>query len=423
MIFRRTYPQIRNEGGLWDESEKLYPLTGASGSVSSLDWRFPSGANVGMRHLQLEANKYDWQGSQVPLLCFDELNHFSESQFFYMLSRNRSLCGVRPYVRGTVNPDPGWVKTFLGQWVDRTHKDPAQSGELRWFTRVKGELVWGHTREEMAARYPGKLFKSVTFIRASIFDNKILLATNPEYLANLEALPEVERARLLDGDWDVKREGLVYPGLFACITDDEPPAEGERVGGIDFGFNHPFAALGGVLDRDDVLWVGWERYRSQCTLPTHSEALPSGLRWWADPARPDSIAELRIAGHDVVPCLHLGHRPVREGIDRVTSRIRTGRLRIHRRCQDLWREAGLYQYDPDHPEKEEPLDRDNHAMDALRYLITGLDRGKAVVTRERPLSPEEQEAREKAERLEAEREKQRRQAEWLDVDNDDFWGS
>ncbi|MBU6428252.1 MAG: terminase family protein [Cyanobacteria bacterium REEB65] len=415
VIFRRTSPQITNEGGLWDESLKLFPLTGATGLVGSLDWRFPKGANIGMRHLQYERNVFDWQGSQVPLLCFDELTHFSESQFFYMLSRNRSTCGVRPYVRATTNPDINWVKEFLAQWVDRKHPDPAASGELRWFIRVKGELVWAHSVEELAAQYPKKRPKSVTFIRASIFDNKVLLNLNPEYLANLEALPDVERARLLDGDWDVKREGLVYPELLDCVTDDEPPAKGERVGGMDFGFNHPFCALRGILN-DDVLWIDWERYRSQCTLPTHSEALPKGVHWWCDPARPDSIMELRIAGHDAIPCLHLGPKPIRDGIDRVTSRIRTGRLKIHRRCQNVLREAGLYQYDPDSP-KEEPMDRDNHAMDALRYLITGLDRGRAVDGRPGPPS-EEEIAAEKA-RLKAEQDAAHEAR--LNPDNDHEW--
>jgi hypothetical protein len=56
---------------------------------------------------------------ELPPIGFDELTHFSESQFFYMLSRNRSMCGVRPYVRATTNPDAdSWVATFIAL-VDR----------------------------------------------------------------------------------------------------------------------------------------------------------------------------------------------------------------------------------------------------------------------------------------------------------------
>jgi hypothetical protein len=62
---------------------------------------------------------YDWQGAQIPLICFDELTHFRAHQFFYMVSRNRSTCGVRPYIRATCNPDAdSWVANFLAWWID-----------------------------------------------------------------------------------------------------------------------------------------------------------------------------------------------------------------------------------------------------------------------------------------------------------------
>ena len=110
VIFRRTSVQIRNEGGLWDTSVKLYPIVGGTPRESSLDWKFTSGAKLSFRHLEYEKNKYDWQGAQIPCIGFDELTHFSESMFFYLLSRNRSNCTVRPCVRATCNPDPeSWV--------------------------------------------------------------------------------------------------------------------------------------------------------------------------------------------------------------------------------------------------------------------------------------------------------------------------
>lgn len=378
VIFRRTSPQITNEGGLWDEAEALYPLAGATGLVGSLDWRFPSGANIGFRHLQHEKNKHDWQGAQLAYLGFDELTHFTASQFFYLLSRVRSTSGVRPYIRGSCNPEPGWVREFIAQWVDKTHPDPAKSGELRWFTRVSGQVVWSRDRESLR-RETGKIPRSVTFIRALLRDNPALLAKDPEYLGNLQALPPVEQARLLDGDWDVRRKGLVFGEILEAIVEEVPErarASTRRYGGIDFGFNNAFAAEGGVVDHDDVLWVFYERYVSFGTLPTHSAALPKdGTEWACDPARPDSIAELAIAGHTVRACVHLGSQPILEGIDKVQERLRTGRLKVHRSCQHLLREAGLYHYDD---QTRKPVDLDNHACDALRYLVVALDRGRAI---------------------------------------------
>jgi hypothetical protein len=96
VIFRRTTPQITNEGGLWDESTKLYPLLGAIPKLGDLSWRFPSGATVSFAHIEHDSTVLNWQGSQIPLICFDELTHFTQKQFWYMVSRNRSMSGVRP---------------------------------------------------------------------------------------------------------------------------------------------------------------------------------------------------------------------------------------------------------------------------------------------------------------------------------------
>jgi hypothetical protein len=59
------------------------------------------------------------------------------------------------------------------------------------------------------------------------------------------------------------------------------------------------------------------------------------------------------------------------------------------------RELGLYRYDPT-KQLEEPVKEDDHAVDALRYLVVGLDRGRPAV----PPEPEEsRREREAAERL------------------------
>jgi hypothetical protein len=397
VIFRRSYPEITNPGGLWDAAGAIYPFAGGRGVVGSREYRFASGSRIAFRHLENEDTKHSYQGSEICYLAFDELTHFSESQFWYLLSRNRSTCGVRPYVRATCNPDPGWVKDLLAPWVDDGFAGArAASGELRWFIRVEGKIRW------VGRDHPDA--KSLTFIRASIFDNEILLRSNPEYLATLKALPPVERARLLDGDWNVRREGLVYPGFDGSIVDAHPGLADATVGAIDFGFHNPLAAVYGFVDHDDVLWITGCRYVRQTTIPIHAEAIPRGVRWWCDPAQPESIAQLRAHGHDAIPCVHRPVRgatgetrkPVLAGIDMVSERIRTGRLRIVRgACLPLVRELGMYHYDSD-KRLEEPVKEDDHACDALRYLCVGLDRNR---TPGHMIEEQEQrEARDQAER-------------------------
>src|ERR1700736_4847876 len=98
VFFCRTTPQITNPGGLWDESQNFYPRLGGTPHLRAQEWRWPRGGKIKFSHLQLATTVYDWQGAQITLICFDELTHFTAHQFFYLVSRNRSTCGGRPYI-------------------------------------------------------------------------------------------------------------------------------------------------------------------------------------------------------------------------------------------------------------------------------------------------------------------------------------
>lgn len=224
VIFRRTSPQITQQGGLWDESGKFYAALGGISKQTRLEWVWPHlNTKVRFAHMQYESDRFNWQGSQIAYIGFDELTHFTEDQFFYMLSRNRSMCGVRPRIRATTNPDAdSWVKRFLAPWVDETFPDPAQSGEVRYFLRDGGQITWLPSGQA----YPDA--KSVTFVSSTIYDNKIFLASNPEYLLNLKSLPLVERQRLLHGDWTIKPSGNKFKRHWFEII-DTPPANFERL--------------------------------------------------------------------------------------------------------------------------------------------------------------------------------------------------
>jgi len=210
MIFRSTGVQVKNEGGLWDESMKLYPLLGGTPREFVSEWRFPSGMSLSFGHLEYDKDVLNFQGAQIPWIAFDELTHFTEYQFFYMLSRNRSTSGVKPKMRGTCNPDPdSWVKKFIRWWLDEKGEYPIaeRSGKLRWFIRVNDEIVWADSPEEIYEVYgrgPEIIPKSVTFIAAKLEDNKILMEKDPAYLGNLLALSRVDRQRLKDGNWNAR---------------------------------------------------------------------------------------------------------------------------------------------------------------------------------------------------------------------------
>ena len=220
VIFRRSTVQVRNEGGLWDESMRLYPLAGGSPKETVLQWAWPnpsrpgaSGAAMTFAHLEHDSTVLNYQGAQIPYIGFDELTHFTSRQFWYMVSRNRSMSGVRPYIRATCNPDSeSWVADFISWWINQDTGLPIieRSGVIRHFVRVGEKLVWADTPEELAEyKNPmtGKPLPStsMTFVPATLQDNKKLMEADPSYLAKLLSLPPVERERLLGGNWKIRR--------------------------------------------------------------------------------------------------------------------------------------------------------------------------------------------------------------------------
>lgn len=225
VIFRRTTKQVSATGGLWDTSSELFPLLNGEPVRSSLEWRFEKGrkkSRINFAHLEHEKDKYSWQGSQIAWIGFDELPHFSETQFFYLASRNRSTCGVPPCIRATCNPDPdSWVARFLEWWIDQEtgFPIPERDGVIRYFIRDGANYVWGDSREEVVEKCPHiferpefkdmdikDLVKSVTFIRGGIYGNKELLRSDPSYLANLLSQTPEEKAILLEGNWKIRQD-------------------------------------------------------------------------------------------------------------------------------------------------------------------------------------------------------------------------
>src|SRR5581483_9206147 len=74
-------------------------------------------------------------------------------------------------------------------------------------------------------------------------------------------------------------EGLVYPDFARGVVDSLPQERSPSIGGIDFGFRNPFAAVWGFRDGDDVLWVVGERYARGCPLGEHARHLPRRVHW------------------------------------------------------------------------------------------------------------------------------------------------
>jgi hypothetical protein len=150
-----------------------------------------------------------------------------------------------------------------------------------------------------------------------------------------------------------------------------------------------------------VLWLTGEHYQRQRPLSYHAERLPRKVTWYADPSGATERSELRCAGF----CVLEGDNSLRLGIAAVSARIESVTLRIvEGRCPNLLAEAGLYRWD-DSSDSEAPADEHNHALAALRYLITRLDASRLA----RPRVPPAPEAPPRPERP------------WVRLDNEALW--
>lgn len=265
VIFRSSYPQIMMSGGLWDESNNIYPGVGGKDLISRLTWNFPAGSKITFAHINSEQEKYNWAGAQIPLICFDQLEDFSEKTFFFLFSRNRSTCGVKPYIRATCNPDAEvWIAKFIEWYLDEDgYPDPEKVGVLRYFYRVDNEIKWYNSIDEAKEKNPELAAvappKSFTFINSNVYDNPTLLEKNPEYVANLMSLPLVERERLLKGNWKIKLEaGNIFNRAWFKIA-GIAPATGKTIRYWDKAAteNGGCYSAGVKIKRDEVgqFWV------------------------------------------------------------------------------------------------------------------------------------------------------------------------
>jgi predicted phage terminase large subunit-like protein len=239
VIFRRTMVDLRRPGGLWSETEKLYYHAKGYPINHRLEWRWAAGGMVKLAHLEHENTIYDWHGSQIGCICFDELTTFTKQQFFYLISRNRSPTTIRPYIRATCNADAGsWVAELIEWWVDQQTGYPIQerSGVVRYFVRgADDQLVWfDNKREAMNATvYDKEDIKSLTFVAAKLADNPALTRSDPGYRGNLMMLPKVERERLLNGNWKIRPQAGFYFNRSWCQVVDIPPVCTKTVRGWD----------------------------------------------------------------------------------------------------------------------------------------------------------------------------------------------
>ena len=202
IIFRREFPQIK---GLVSECKRILGSTDGYNAQEKV-WKLSGGRELEFGSVQHEDDKEKYQGRPHDLVGFDEITHFLESQYRFLIGWVRSSeaerrCRVVVAGNPPLTAEGAWVIKYWGPWLDPTYPRPAKPGELRWFTTVDGE------DKEVDGPGPHLIndrlvtARSRTFIPGRLEDNPELLASG--YAATLEAMPEPMRTMLREGRFDV----------------------------------------------------------------------------------------------------------------------------------------------------------------------------------------------------------------------------
>lgn len=226
VLFRRTSPPLKAAGGLFTEAKKLYSPLKPKIREKDMEILFQNttGGTLKFTHLENENDaEGNHQGLQYSMVAFDELTHFTQTQFLYLLGRLRSASETDSFCMASTNPDPdSWVLNWVLWYLDeKGYPRDDRCGSVRYFVIVNDAPVFADTEEELAKDYPELCYvedpttgetkyvppMTFAFIGGTIFDNPELIRANPKYLSALKAQSKVNRARLLDGCWFARAEG------------------------------------------------------------------------------------------------------------------------------------------------------------------------------------------------------------------------
>ncbi|MGK5728933.1 hypothetical protein [Streptomyces sp. URMC 124] len=385
--FRRTYGELKESLIAELAQVDFARPVGARWNGTDFELRFTNGSLIMFRYAESIQDATRRQGGQYQMLVFDERTLTPPDVVAFLESRLRSGRREIPVlgIRSGTNPGGpghGAVKTRYIQ--------PTNYG-ANIVTDERG--------------------RTVRFIPSKLSDNPHV---NPEYSADLKALPEKLRAAFLDGDWDVFA-GQMFPELKRERHVLDPvalPATWKRFSGLDWGFSAPWAVLWAAVDEDERVWVYREIYRrgvgereqAQQILAAENEGEEVAVRYaddamWA--ARGDAKAIAAVYGEEGVHLTPAGKRPGSRvtGWQRVHSYLSEApacphhralgwqtcpRLHLFSTVTDLYRELTSLP----HATKGDPEDADttadDHAADALRYLLSNLGGGPQFVTSPAP---------------------------------------
>lgn len=272
LVLRRTFAEL--EKSLVRTALSLYPRELFTFNASSHLGKFKNGSIIDFGYCAAENDVYQYQSAEYDVIRFDELTHFTESQYVYLLSRVRGTNRFPKQVKSSTNPGG------IGHsWVKARFVDPSPP----------------------MAKFVGADGLERIFIPSKLSDNRFLTEGDPSYQRRLSALPERERKALLYGDWDIF-EGQYFPEFCRehhVIEPFEIPNGWRRYRTIDYGLDR-LACLWIALSPDGVAYVYREYCESNLTISEATRSIlertPKGEDIYATLAPPDLFSRTQETG-------------------------------------------------------------------------------------------------------------------------------
>ena len=263
LILRRTFAEL--DKSLIRTSLALFPREIYSFNSSSHTGKFKNGSIIDFGYCAAESDVYQYQSAEYDVIRFDELTHFTENQYVYLISRVRGANSYPKQIKSSTNPGGvghGWVKA---RFVDPS---------------VAGKSFVGEDGLERI------------FLPSLLDDNKFLSEGDPGYRERLLALPEREKKALLYGDWNIF-DGQYFSEFSRqrhVIAPFEIPYHWRRYRTVDYGLDR-FVCLWIAVAPDGVSYVYREFCKSNLTISEAArgmcERTPHGENIYATLAPPD----------------------------------------------------------------------------------------------------------------------------------------
>jgi len=365
LLLRRSLKELRENHVL--PLQKM--LKGvANYSEMNKEFTFPNGARIVLGYCSTDSDVLQYQGQAYDVIFLEEATQFTEVQFKTFTESNRSSGMMSekfsPRMYFTCNPGGighNWMKRLF---VDRSY---------------------------IGAEKP----ENYNFIKSTVYENEYLMKNNPEYVENLENLPDARKKAMLYGDWDAF-EGQYFEEFNRDIHVIEPfdvPDHWDKYVTLDYGLDM-LAVYWITIDTEGTAYIYREFCQSNLIISDAAKRISSLTRekvkvFYAPPdlwnRRQDtgkSAAEVfnenglflvksnndRVQGwYNIKEWLQVfDTKDSQTGLD-----VKSTRLKIWKNCAILIKNLPLLQHDEKKTNDvaNEPHEL-THSPDALRYFCS-----------------------------------------------------